>query len=179
MKVSMKLSEKIKDNVKGVVCVISFFAFLFLGGYIIIDYETMTNTIEKAAIVIDSDFGSENIYLVTIKDQNNKDLCLTMKNIFSFKEKNKESLIEAGDSAVVLYNPEDNKICYLLYFFETDTVSDNISGKRQPINELRERIPMPPKYRMSIWPPILLVISLLLTIYLIIYFLKRDSNLKK
>ena len=127
------------------------------------EYSLMTYAPELPAIVLDNDFTPEDQYLVALKYHNNE-------LRFSIKGYNKESLIEVGDSAMVLISAESEYTndCHLLYFFETDTVSDNISGKRQPINELREKIPTPPKFRMSIWPPILLILSLLTIIYLVI-----------
>lgn len=159
----MKLNENFKDIAKGVVFIISFVSFLWFGGVTLVEYSLMADATEKAAIVLDSDLRSSKMYIVAIKDHCNKDLPLSMKG------NSKESLIEAGDSAMVLYDPDARGDCHLLYFFETDT----LSHKRQAINELRERIPTPPKYRMSIWPPIIFISALLIFIYLLIPWLKE------
>ena len=95
----MKLNEKFKDYVKVVVFFISFLVGLWFFCFTIVEYGLMADTTEKAAIVLDSDLRSEKMYIVAIKDHTNKNLPLSMKG------NSKESLIEAGDSVMVLYEP--------------------------------------------------------------------------
>ena len=158
----MKLSNNIKKTLLLVMFFISFASSLYFAIRTLSDYGLATRGIEASAVVLDSDFTPQNRYLVEIIDGNKNKLRFIIKGY------NKQSLIEKRDSARIVFDPQVRSDCHLLYFFETDTVSDNISGKRQPINELREKIPTPPKFRMSIWPPILLILSLLTLIYLVI-----------
>lgn len=165
----MKLNEKFKIYIDISVTVIPFAAFLWTGVVTFVEYNLMTNTTERTAIVVDNDLRSEKMYIVAIKDHANKDLLLSMEG------NSKKSLIEVGDSALVLYNPDIPAECHLHYFFETDT----LSNKRQAINELRERIPTPPKYRMRIWPPIIFISLALFYVYIIIVYLRKKYNINR
>ncbi|MDE5554906.1 MAG: hypothetical protein K2J10_06960 [Muribaculaceae bacterium] len=167
----MKLPQDIKEIILAIVGAIIFASGLYFAILTALDYRLATRGIETSAVVLDNDFTPQNKYLVEIVDGNKQ------RARFIIKGYNKQSLIEKGDSARIIFDPQVRSYCHLLYFFEPDSASPEILKKRQPINERREIIATPTTFKIRVWPIILCVINWVAFVFLIIYDIRKRRRM--
>ena len=168
----MKLPKDIKEIILTVVLGISFASGLYFSVLTVSDYGLALRGIEASAVVLDNDFTPQNRYLVEIIDGNKN------RVRFIIKGHNKQSMIEKGDSARIMFDPQVRSYCNLLYFFETAVNSEGITKKRQPINERREKITAPAPFKIRVWPPILCVVNWTIFSFLLIDNIRRRRRMK-
>lgn len=97
------------------------------------EHSLQNNGIQAAGVVLDNDFTPSDKYLIEYTYDNKKGRMVAKSAI-------EDSKIQVGDSAMIIFDSEDDTNNKVLYFFETkiDTVSESrIIVSRKPIDELR------------------------------------------
>lgn len=132
MKLKKEYSE-IRDTLIGVVILICIMLAIGLLLRACKACSLKNNGIQAAGVVLDNDFTPSDKYLIEYTYDNKKGRMVAKSAI-------EDSKIQVGDSAMIIFDSEDDTNNKVLYFFETkiDTVSESrIIVSRKPIDELR------------------------------------------